>query len=254
MRHIEIPGEFHRNSPNVLALGVENTGSTLLSCGNELLGWPDLTGKDVLDIGCGVRFTQTIINRDVPVGTYTGIDVEKGLIDFLRTHVQDSRFSFHHWPVHNKMYNPTGQRLSRNSKLPLPEERKFDLIWMYSVITHTCPLDTLRLLFLLKKYLRDDGGLLFSAFTDPNLAKFDDRIKGKPLLNAFYGEEYLEKIISLAGWRLEVRHQKKPDTVMQNLLLCRPKASGLGRRFAALFKAIRPARARRAPWLRFRFL
>ena len=77
MTHIEIPSQFQRNSPNVLALGVENTGSTLINRGNELLGCSDLSGKDVLDIGCGSRFTQTIINRDLPIKSYTVLERRK---------------------------------------------------------------------------------------------------------------------------------------------------------------------------------
>src|SRR5262245_11541416 len=110
MPHIEIPGQFQRNSPNVLALGVENTGSTIINCGNELLGCSDLSGKDVLDIGCGSRFTQTIINRDLPIKSYTGIDIYEPLISYLINNVRDSRFSFHYWHIYNEMYNTTGQR------------------------------------------------------------------------------------------------------------------------------------------------
>jgi SAM-dependent methyltransferase len=222
MTHIEIPSQFQRNSPNVLTLGVENTGSALINCGNELLGCSDLSGKDVLDVGCGSRFTQTIINRNLPIKSYTGVDINEPLISYLINNVQDSRFSFHYWHIYNAMYNRTGQRLTRRTVLPLSQDKKFDVIWMYSVITHTYPQDTESLFYILGRHIKKGGGLLFSAFLDNRIETFEDRVKDQPLLNAFYNEEYLRRIISRAGWRVESLYDKWPEAVMQNLFLCRP--------------------------------
>lgn len=223
MTHIEIPRQFHRNSPNVLALGVENTGSTLINRGNEMLGVSDLSGKDVLDIGCGVRFTQTIINCDLPVKSYTGIDIDKPLINYLVDHIQDSRFSFHYWHIYNALYNRAGHKLTKRTRLPLSRGKRFDVIWMYSVITHTYPADAERLFYTLRRYIRKDGGLLFSAFIDNDIDAFEDKIKDQPLSNAYYNEEFLRKIISKAGWQVESLNDRWADTVTQNLFLCRPK-------------------------------
>jgi SAM-dependent methyltransferase len=220
--HIEIPTQFHRNSPNVLALGVENTGSTLINCGNELLGCSDLSGKDVLDIGCGARFTQTIINRELPIRSYAGIDIYEPLISWLSNNVQDSRFSFHYWHIYNAMYNTMGDKLTERARLPLPQDRKFDVIWMYSVITHTYPEDTECLLHILRRYIRQGGGLLFSAFIDNNIGAFEDRIKDQPLLNAYYNEGFLRQLVSRTGWQVESLYDKWADAVSQNLFLCRP--------------------------------
>ena len=43
----------------------------------ERLGLRDLSESDVLDVGCRVRFTQAIINRDIPILSYTGVDVHR---------------------------------------------------------------------------------------------------------------------------------------------------------------------------------
>lgn len=223
MSHIDIPSQFTRNSPNVLALGVENTGSTIINCGNQLMGYSDLSGKDVLDIGCGVRFTQTIINHDLPIKSYTGIDINEPLIRYLISNVQDSRFSYHYWNIYNEMYNTTGQKLSKQSVLPLLTDKKFDVIWMYSVITHNYPQDTEYLLYILRRYIKKDGGLLFSAFLDNDIDTFEDRLKDQPLLNAYYNEKFLRQIISKTGWQVKSLYNKRPDTVMQNLFLCKPK-------------------------------
>jgi SAM-dependent methyltransferase len=223
MTHIEIPNQFNRNSPNVLALGVENTGSSLINCGNELLECSDLSNKDVLDIGCGTRFTQTIINRELPIKSYTGIDVDESLINYLINNVEDSRFSFYYWHVYNEMYNTTGQRLTKRTRLPLPRNKKFDAIWMYSVITHNYPPDTECLLSILRRYIKKDGGLLFSAFLDNNIDTFEDRLKHQPLSVAYYNEGFLRQIISKTGWQVQSIYDKRPDTVIQNIFFCRPK-------------------------------
>lgn len=230
MARIEIPLQFHRNSQNVLALGVENTGAAIIRRGNELLGRPDLSGLDVLDIGCGVRFTQTIINLDLPVGSYTGIDIDEPLIRYLADNVSDARFSFHRWNAHNAMYNPAGEKLGRKSELPFSPKCKFDVIWMYSVITHNCPEDTEYLLHMARKCVRADGGLLFSAFVDNAIETFEDKVKDHPLLNAYYNEGFLRKIAARAGWRVESIYDKWADSVSQDLFLCRPR-----RRFWGMF-------------------
>jgi SAM-dependent methyltransferase len=223
MTRIEIPSQFNRNSSNVLALGVENTGSTLINCGNELLGCSDLSSKDVLDIGCGARFTQTIINLDLPIKSYTGIDIDEPLISYLSNNIQDSRFSFHYWHVYNEMYNKKGEKLTRRSRLPLPQDKKFDVIWMYSVITHNYPSDTECLFYILRRFIKKDGGLLFSALIDNNIDTFEDRLKNQPLVNAYYNERFLKQIISKTGWQVVSVYDKRPDTVMQKLFFCKPK-------------------------------
>lgn len=228
MSHLEIPAQFNRNSANVLAVGVEKTGATLIACGNELLGCADLAGKDVLDMGCGGRFTQTIINRDLPIGSYTGIDIDEPLIAYLRGEVRDSRFTFHYWDVHNELYHKAGRHLTEDSRLPVGEDRKFDVIWMYSVITHNRPADAGCLFRILRRHVRKGGCLLVSAIIDNEIEEFEDREKNQPLSYACYNEKFLRKILSRAGWRMEALYPRKPDTVMQHLYLCRPKRAVFG--------------------------
>lgn len=228
MTHFETPQELNRNSTNVLALGIETTGSTILNYGNELLGDADLSQKDILDIGCGTRFTQTIINRGLSIHTYTGIDIDPALITYLKDNVKDDRFSFYYWHIYNQMYNSTGNKLTKKTSLPLPSHQKFDLIWMYSVITHNHPGDTKSLLYILRRYVKKDGALLFSAFIDNNIDSFEDRISDQPLLNAYYNEGYLKELAAKAGWQLTAAPNKKQDTVIQNLFICKPKPSFWG--------------------------
>jgi hypothetical protein len=77
---LEVPQVLHRNAPDVAALGYEHTGQTLINLATRSVGLQDLSDTDVLDVGCGVRFTQAIVNRRIPIKSYTGIEVYRPLV------------------------------------------------------------------------------------------------------------------------------------------------------------------------------
>ncbi len=88
LRHLDVPKEFNRNAANIAALGAENTGQQLIELAMHQTGRVTLANVDVLDVGCGVRFTQALINRAIPIGSYTGIEVGRSIVDFLKEAVE----------------------------------------------------------------------------------------------------------------------------------------------------------------------
>jgi len=216
---LSVPDEFNRNAPVVAALGAENTGATIMDRAAERLGLRDLDGKDILDIGCGVRFTQTILNRDIPIGTYTGIDNFKPLIDFLQAEVRDPRFTFAWWDVHNGQYHPDGRAMTSYDALPVTGE--FDIIWLFSVFTHLVPEDSRALLKLMRRYSRDDGALVFTAFITDDVTAYENR-GPLPAIHAHYGEDYFRSFIEAAGWRVQSLDPASDEHHVQNLFVCRP--------------------------------
>src|SRR5438045_5630825 len=76
LEDIEAPFHLHPNSWEVIEAGIESGGQELLETLAMRLGRPNLSGLHILDVGCGVRLTQTIVNRSIPVGSYTGIKVK----------------------------------------------------------------------------------------------------------------------------------------------------------------------------------
>src|SRR5688500_3784864 len=98
LEHIEAPFHLHTNSFEIIEAGIERGGEELLATLARRLGKKNLAGLDILDIGCGVRFTQTIINRSVPVGSYTGIEVRPDIVQWLKDEVEgfDPRFRYAH--------------------------------------------------------------------------------------------------------------------------------------------------------------
>jgi SAM-dependent methyltransferase len=200
---LQIPEELHRNHPSITAAGYDYTGEALINLALLRVGLTSLENTDVLDVGCGVRFTATIINRNIPIKSYTGVEVHKPIVDFLNEKValHDKRFRFVHWNVHNEMYNPDGIELSTLDKLPFPDT--FDLIWLFSVFTHLNPVDSRSLLKILRRHIRQNGKLLFSAFIDETIEGFEDRVQENPLLNAYYGRTLMELLIKQGGWNID---------------------------------------------------
>ena len=184
------------------------------------LGLNDLFGCDVLDVGCGVRFTQAIINRDIPIKSYTGIDVHRPLIEYLRREVDDPRFSFAHWDVENARYNPGGVKMTPESSLPI--QGRFDVIWLFSVFTHLDPSDANSLLAILRRYIRPAGALFFSAFLDNAIDTFEARIPERPLDHPCYSEKYMRELATKNGWN--VSSVDGPEQFIQHHLVCRPSA------------------------------
>jgi SAM-dependent methyltransferase len=227
--------ELQRNDPNVLAAGVEDTGEILLTNLARRIGRPDLGGLDLFDVGCGVRFTQTLINRSLAFHSYTGIEVYLPIVRWLKENVEskDERFRFFHWNVHNAMYNQVAPPMSMCEALP--GEGSYDVIMGFSLFTHLAPEDASQMLKLMRKAARPDGFLFFSAFCSDSLETFEDRVPGKPLLNAYYNSSYLERLVKAEGW--EVVSHEEPGAYYCALILMQTRGAraqeGLGQGLTA---------------------
>ncbi|HSS78175.1 MAG TPA: class I SAM-dependent methyltransferase [Thermoanaerobaculia bacterium] len=223
-RPLIIPDELHRNHPDVHASGPENTGAILMKLVVERLDLQDLSESDVLDVGCGVRFTQAIINREIPIKSYTGVDVHGPLIEYLRQEVDDPRFSFSHWDAQNARYNPEGMKITPESRLPV--EGTFDVIWLFSVFTHLEPSDANALLAILRRHVRPGGALFFSAFLDNTIDSFEDRTPDYPLSCPCYAERYLRELLVANGWSVSSVNPPSREHFIQHYLVCYPTMAG----------------------------
>lgn len=218
---------------------------------SEHIGVADLRDLEVLDFGCGVRFTQAFVNRAVPVKRYVGVDVHPPVIDFLQANVTDPRFEFVRLDAHNDLYNPTGQPLAEIA-IPELEGKEFDLICLFSVFTHLAPHDYAAMLRLLRRFVKPDGRLFFTVFVnertdsgvgyidrlaasnDPHLEAlkamilvdpdaipdFFDVPLAEPLLIALYSRAFALQMIRDAGW--EILEVSMPTVHMQHHIVCAP--------------------------------
>ena len=215
-----LPKHLQINSPKVKKAGYENSAEKIFALVQERLGWNSFADKDILDVGCGSRFTLTFINRQVPVKSYTGIEINKDIVDFFKQEVEpaDKRFHYAHWNVHNDMYNVDGIPMTQFAELPVAGD--FDLIWLFSVFTHLNPDDALALLKLMHQKIRPQGKLFFTSHTNKAIKTFEDKIEDKPLLRAFYNPDYMQSLIEAAGWKLDSFHDKQGDSFVKSHFVC----------------------------------
>ena len=238
---LTVPSKLRRGGLKSEEWSYIDSGRDLLAYMAGALGLNDLGNSRVLDMGCGTKFTQAILNYDIRVGEYVGVDVYGQMIDFLRASVSDSRFSFHHMDLHNAMYNPSGETLSVATQLPL-EKDSFDVICLFSVFTHLAPADYTNMLRLLRPYVKASGKLIYSLYIDelshnghglieqvvednrdtwkPSGDDFRDAFPGKPLQWALYSRKHAIELIAETGW--EVEELCMPNAHSQHHFICRP--------------------------------
>jgi len=224
----------------------------------EHLGLDDLGNSELLDFGCGVKFTQALINHSLPVKRYVGVDVDRDMIELLRENVHDPRFEYFHIDAHNAMYNADGELLSEDTKLPI-DGRAFDVICLFSVFTHLAPHDYRTMLELLRRYVKPDGKLFFTLFVDEltegghglmdrwakamnrvapekiaecieknpqesgigTTETFKDLDPGQPLKWALYSERHARELIETSGWK--VVDLSPPEVRIQHHFVCAPR-------------------------------
>ncbi len=218
-----VPEKFNRNNPTVRAMGPPaETGLRLLEYMCQRIGISSLAGLEMLDLGCGCRFADAIINRNVPLKSYVGIDVYKEMIDFLAEHAKDPRLEFFHINARNPAYNKGGVPLSVDTVLPI-HDRKFDIVCMYSVITHQLPNDAAVIFKLLRRHVRDDGWLFFSAAIDDGDFGYQERFPEKPTELSVYSVDLITQLIEPAGWRMLSFAPRVPGGLPnQETILCAP--------------------------------
>jgi SAM-dependent methyltransferase len=220
---IEIPARFRRNSHMVKEVGYDESAHAIIALMAERLELQDFGNTHILDVGCGTRFTACMINNQLPIKSYTGVDVDADIIDFMQKNasVIDSRFQFHHWNVRNALYNPTGTSLASQQKLPLIGQ--FDVIWLFSVFTHLDPDDSAAMLRVLRKHIAPHGHLIFTCRINDNIDGFIDRIPTTPLLRAVYSKSLIEKLIVDNGWDIDNFYEKDPRDFIRNYYICSPQ-------------------------------
>jgi SAM-dependent methyltransferase len=256
-------GELHVPK-NLLAAGRDEgkameSALWLLEHMREQLGLDDLGDTEVLDFGCGVRFSLALIDHGLPIKKYVGVDVSREVIDFLRGSVDDPRFEYFRINVHNEAYNPDGEILSEDLELPI-NGRTFDLVCLFSVFTHLAPDDFRTMLKLLRRFVTTDGRLFFTLYLDEStehgrglmdrwwanaISKlpreevtramekprttgarptkaFIDLAPDTPLKWAVYSEPYARSLIEESGWKVLTLSPPDINTYIQHHFTCAP--------------------------------
>lgn len=221
---LQVPERFARNSWTVLSLmPPEESGQWLLQRMQRQLDIADYSTQSLLDFGCGVRFSQAILNLGLPMGRYVGIDCFQEMIEFLATSVRDPRFEYHLLDARHPLYNPSGSvQLGPETELPLPRH-DFDIVAMFSVLTHQYPDDAMHILTMLRRYVRPHGHLFFTCFLDDMVHTFEDRSPEQNGGRCHYNPAFLEELVIRSGWQPIARYAAEPPLIGDSFV-CRPIA------------------------------
>jgi SAM-dependent methyltransferase len=211
---------FQFNAPDVARYSPEITGHHLLRSMAKRLGWDSLSGKRILDFGCGVRFSRAIVNLGLDIGLYVGVDVNRGAIAWLRANVADERFAFAHVNDHNPMYNRGGNPEEDYAGLRHFAASRFDAACMFSVITHQSPDEARRTFAVLRDLTGGSGLLYFTAFLDSRFAEYGEAAK-QICLNSTYNPGYLSALCHTCGWAVERIYM--PAAFQMYAVVCSPR-------------------------------
>lgn len=228
-----VPATLQRSHAQLRKEGlVDKTARQLITELAAILGASDLDGKHILDMGCGVKLTRVLINDPLPIGRYTGLDVDPTVIDFLKSVVTDERFAFQRIDIYNERYNPSGKPLDAATTLPVARS-DYDAITGYSLFTHLNPHDFLHMARTMRAVAGENTRLVVTAFLDLHSDGghgFIDRFSAKagwsaqgmakggyldvypedPLAVTLYDKDYAVALLAETGWQVVDIHDPTP--------------------------------------------
>jgi SAM-dependent methyltransferase len=214
----DVPLKFRRGANKNNQKASIDSAVTMISEIAREMGIDDLSGTSVLDIGCGVKFTQAFYGRKVPVKRYHGVEVNADMIEFLSSTVKDEKFSYKLIKAYNAFYHPAGKPLSPDADIGVAGET-FDVVCLFSVFTHLAPPDFRTMLALARKYVSPTGTFIFTAFIDDTIPDFfKDSDPSQPLVMALYKESAVREFVAAAGWSIKRIFLRRA----QHWIVCEP--------------------------------
>jgi SAM-dependent methyltransferase len=209
---------FNFNHADIAKYPPEVTGLFLLNSLSRRLGWNSLSGRRLLDFGCGVRFARTIVNLAIDIDLYAGVDVNKEAISWLQSEISDPRFCFEHLDMFNPMYRAIGSKSVDIGALQR-SLTDFDAACMFSVITHQAPEESSLIFAMLYSCVKPGGSLYFTAFIDEASDGYVELDSSHPRHFSAYRSDFLIELVRNAGWIPEATYLK--SSVQQAAFVCR---------------------------------
>ena len=77
---LDIPGNLHKGVKKGNQMDSIQSGLHTLEYILEVCGIDEFSGLDILDYGCGVKFSQAIVQYDLGVHSYIGYDIDTKMI------------------------------------------------------------------------------------------------------------------------------------------------------------------------------
>lgn len=163
----------------------------------------------VLDVGCGQGRLPNGILRVIGEIDYTGMDVDKKSIDWCKSFIEQnhSSFKFRHLDMFNERYNIHGIKIDDSFHFDIGA-KSVDVIYLYSVFSHTTEKDMRVYLKEFTRILDEGSGIFFTAFVEEDVPDFsinpeNYRLKCVgPLHIVRYRKEYLFSILDELGYSI----------------------------------------------------
>lgn len=120
----------------------------------------NLQNKKILDWGCGSGYFIYDSGGEIDIKKYTGVDVDLRCVKRLKGTWKDATAI--HYNKYNQQYNSQGEQ---NPEWCLQETDKFDVIFSYSIFTHTS-FEEFEYVFNRHKKHLDKNGIIVHTFVD----------------------------------------------------------------------------------------
>ena len=150
----------------------------------------------ILDLGCGCGRYAVVLRRLNHkgwrfTGRYTGLDIDREMIDWCGRHFPPARFQFVWANRYSKVYN-AGDTADRAAGYRLPfADGQFDFVFSTSLFTHLLEDDARNYLAEAHRVLRPGGRMSMSVFC---LDEVRDRLGGRFTFAHRMGPAYVESV------------------------------------------------------------
>ena len=187
---------------------------------NRLIDYLQCTQQSrVLDVGCGPGRLPIGILRLIGEINYIGIDVDLKSINWCKQYIElkHPSFKFKHLNRYNERYNKNGNKIDAGFCFDLAEN-SVDIIYLFSVFSHTTEEDMRAYLKDFSRILDKGGKMFFTTFVEddvPNVSINPENYHLKcsgPLHIVRYNKDYLFSILDEYGYSiLNFTHRTETD-------------------------------------------
>lgn len=173
----------------------------------------------VLDVGCEQGRLPIGILRVIGEIDYTGINIDRDSIDWCQRFIGEEHpsFKFMYLDLYNERYNSSVIKLDDSFRFNLAP-KSIDIVYLFSVFSHTTEED---MRIYLKEFLRildDQGNLFFTTFVEKNVPDVsinpeNYHIKCTGSLHIVrYNKDYLFSLLETFGYSiLKFEHSNETD-------------------------------------------